>query len=36
MTLTKLLAEVTEEEILGWSCYFSILAKKQEKANRGR
>ena len=31
MTLTRLLSEATEEEILGWSCYFSILADRQEK-----
>lgn len=34
MTLTRLLAEATEEEILGWSCYFSILAAKQDEAIR--
>lgn len=32
MTLAKLLAETTEEEILGWSCYFSIVSKQQDKA----
>jgi hypothetical protein len=40
MTITRLLQEATTEEILGWSCYFSILNREQEKkmkeARRGR
>ena len=32
MTVTKLLAEATQEEILGWSAYFSILNDEQEAA----
>ena len=32
MTVTRLLNEATAEELLGWSCYFSILNDEQEKA----
>jgi hypothetical protein len=32
MSVSRLLAEVSYEEILGWSCYFSILNERQEKA----
>ena len=38
-TVTKLLAEATREEILGWSCYFQILNEQQDaamKKARGR
>jgi len=32
MTLTRLWAEVTPEELLGWSAYFGHLNDQQEKA----
>jgi hypothetical protein len=32
MTLTRLWAEVTPEELLGWSAYFGYLNDQQEKA----
>ena len=32
MTVTRLWAEVTQEELMGWSCYFSYLNDQQEKA----
>ena len=32
MTLTRLWAEVTPEELMAWSCYFAILNEQQEKA----
>jgi hypothetical protein len=32
MTLTRLWAEVTPEELLGWSAYFGYLNEQQEKA----
>ena len=32
MTLTRLWAEVTPEELLGWSAYFGYLNDPQEKA----
>ena len=39
-TVSKLLSEATEVEILGWSAYFGILNDEQEKAmqaaKRGR
>ena len=31
-TLTRLWAETTPEEIIAWSCYFSILNDQQEAA----
>jgi hypothetical protein len=34
MTLTRLWAEVTPEELLGWSAYFGYLNDQQEKAMR--
>lgn len=40
MTIQQLHENVTMEELLGWSCYFSILNKEQEaemqKARRKR
>jgi hypothetical protein len=30
-TLTRLLSEATEEEIILWSCYFGYLNDEQEK-----
>jgi hypothetical protein len=32
MTLTRLWAEVTPEELLGWSAYFGYLNDQQEAA----
>jgi hypothetical protein len=32
MTVTRLWAEVTPEELIGWSCYFSYLNEQQEAA----
>ena len=32
MTLQQLNENITYEELLGWSCYFSILNKRQEEA----
>ena len=32
MTLTRLWAEVTPEELMGWSAYFGYLNDQQEKA----
>ena len=32
MTVTRLMAETTRDEILGWSAYFAILNEDQEKA----
>jgi putative AlgH/UPF0301 family transcriptional regulator len=32
MTLTRLWAEVTPEELIGWSCYFGYLNDQQEAA----
>ena len=32
MTLTRLWAEVTPEELLGWSAYFGYLNAQQENA----
>lgn len=31
MTLARLLAETTPEEILGWSAYFAILNEEHER-----
>jgi hypothetical protein len=37
MTLTRLWAEVTPEELMAWSCYFAILNEQQSEAmKRGR
>lgn len=32
MTVQQLHANITQEELLGWSCYFNILNKQQEEA----
>ena len=32
MTLQNLKENITYEELLGWSCYFSILNKRQDEA----
>lgn len=32
ITLTRLWAEVTPEELMGWSCYFGYLNDQQEAA----
>ena len=32
MTVKQLHENVTQEELLGWSCYFSILNKRQDAA----
>ena len=40
MTVSRLMAEATREEVLAWSCYFQIVNDEQEKAmkaaRRGR
>ena len=40
MTVARLLQEITVEELLGWSAYFSVLNEEQEeqmrRARRGR
>ena len=35
MPASRVLEEMTEEEILGWSAYFSYLNAEQEKAMKG-
>lgn len=32
MTVTRLWAEATKEEILGWSAYFGIVNEEQQQA----
>ena len=32
MTLQQLNENITLEELLGWSCYFSLLNKQQDEA----
>ena len=32
MSVGTVMATMTMEEIQGWSCYFSILAERQERA----
>lgn len=32
MSVSTVLTAMTVEEIQGWSCYFSILAERQERA----
>ena len=32
MTLATLRATMTQEEILGWSCYFGVLNDEQERS----
>jgi hypothetical protein len=32
MTVTRLWAEVTQEELLGWSAYFGYMNDQQEQA----
>ena len=32
MTLQQLYENVTAEELLGWSCYFGIVNRRQEQA----
>ena len=34
MTVTRLLQEATEEELVGWSCYFQIRNEQQERSMR--
>jgi len=34
MTVTRLLQEATEHELVAWSVYFSIQAEKQDQAMR--
>jgi hypothetical protein len=36
MSLAKLTHEVTPEELILWSCYFSIQNEEQEKAMKRR
>ena len=35
MTVQQLHQNITRQELMGWSAYFSILNEEQEQASRG-